>query len=95
MYVSTQRWKSSKCTLSAQPTPHSCSSVRPVKSSQVWLKKVHIESVRAIHRSTGAASAMMRKRDSSSAARRSASRAANTRASTSLSLTAAPRAARP
>ena len=57
-----QRWKSSKWTPSAQPTPHSSSSERPVKSSQVWLKNVHRPSVRDIHSSTGAASAMFLKR---------------------------------
>jgi hypothetical protein len=36
--------------------------VRPVKSSQVWLKNVHSESVRDIHSSTGEASAMLRNR---------------------------------
>jgi len=74
MYVSTHAWKSSKCTPSAQPTPHSSSSVRPVNSSQVWLKNVQSASVPAIQSSTGATSAMMRKRASVSLARRSARR---------------------
>jgi hypothetical protein len=57
-----QRWKSAKCTPSAQPTPSSSASERPVKSSQVWLKKVHRPSRPDIHSRTGAASAMLRKR---------------------------------
>src|SRR5688572_26528225 len=60
-----QSWKSSGCTPSAQPLPRSCSKLRPVKLSQVELKKSHRPSSPDIQSITGAWSASRRKRASS------------------------------
>src|SRR5271170_2983729 len=59
-----QRSRSSGCIPEVQPLPSSCSQVRPVKSSQHLLRKVHSLSVPDIQISTGAELATRRNRSS-------------------------------
>ena len=55
---------SSAWTPSSQPSPHSCSRFRPVKSSHLLLNQVHRLSAPLIQMSTGALSASARNRPS-------------------------------